>query len=479
MNLGLSILSLARFQFAMTTVFHFFFVPLSIGLALVVAIMETVYVVKKDIMYKHMAQFWGRIFLLSFAVGVVTGIIQEFQFGMNWSDYSRFMGDIFGAPLAIEALVAFFMESTFIGLWMFGWDRFNAKLHCAFIWLTSIGTMISAMWILAANSFMQNPVGFMINTKTGRAQMTSFAAVVKNEQLWYELPHVLFGAFVTGSFVVAGMAAFALLKKKNVTFFLKSIKVSLIVGLVASIGVIGMGDLQTRYIIKEQPMKFAATEGLYKDSGSPASWAVIEGMDTKNHKANWSIEIPYVLDILSYHKLSGNVKGQNTLNKELHAKYDKKFGKNMNYYVPTKTLFWSFRVMTVAGGLFALIAIIGLYFNRAKSTLIERQRWFLWVLGICTFLPFAANTAGWLITELGRYPWVVYGLLTIADAVSPNVSVASLLISNIVYFCLFSGLGIVMIVLSRRALHQGPDDLLQASDDAPYDPYGKEAFSHE
>ena len=158
MNLGLSILSLARFQFAMTTVFHFFFVPLSIGLALVVAIMETVYVVKKDIMYKHMAQFWGRIFLLSFAVGVVTGIIQEFQFGMNWSDYSRFMGDIFGAPLAIEALVAFFMESTFIGLWMFGWDRFNAKLHCAFIWLTSIGTMISAMWILAANSFMQNPV---------------------------------------------------------------------------------------------------------------------------------------------------------------------------------------------------------------------------------------------------------------------------------------------------------------------------------
>ena len=309
--------------------------------------------------------------------------------------------------------------------------------------------------------------------------MTSFAAVVKNEQLWYELPHVLFGAFVTGSFVVAGMAAFALLKKKNVTFFRKSIKVSLIVGLVASIGVIGMGDLQTRYIIKEQPMKFAATEGLYKDSGSPASWAVIEGMDTKNHKANWSIEIPYVLDILSYHKLSGNVKGQNTLNKELHAKYDKKFGKDMNYYVPTKTLFWSFRVMTVAGGLFALIAIIGLYFNRAKSTLIERQRWFLWVLGICTFLPFAANTAGWLITELGRYPWVVYGLLTIADAVSPNVSVASLLISNIVYFCLFSGLGIVMIVLSRRALHQGPDDLLQASDDAPYDPYGKEAFSHE
>ena len=351
MNLGLSILSLARFQFAMTTVFHFFFVPLSIGLALVVAIMETVYVVKKDIMYKHMAQFWGRIFLLSFAVGVVTGIIQEFQFGMNWSDYSRFMGDIFGAPLAIEALVAFFMESTFIGLWMFGWDRFNAKLHCAFIWLTSIGTMISAMWILAANSFMQNPVGFMINTKTGRAQMTSFAAVVKNEQLWYELPHVLFGAFVTGSFVVAGMAAFALLKKKNVTFFRKSIKVSLIVGLVASIGVIGMGDLQTRYIIKEQPMKFAATEGLYKDSGSPASWAVIEGMDTKNHKANWSIEIPYVLDILSYHKLSGNVKGQNTLNKELHAKYDKKFGKDMNYYVPTKTLFWSFRVMTVAGEL--------------------------------------------------------------------------------------------------------------------------------
>ena len=194
LNAGLTVLGLSRFQFAMTTVFHFFFVPFSIGLAFVVAVMETMYVAKKDETYKKMAQFWGKMFLYSFAVGVVTGIIQEFQFGMNWSEYSRFMGDIFGAPLAIEALAAFFLESTFIGLWMFTWERFKPGIHALFIWLVAIGSSLSAVWILAANSFMQNPVGFAINKSTGRVVMTSFSAVVKNPQLWLELPHVLMGA---------------------------------------------------------------------------------------------------------------------------------------------------------------------------------------------------------------------------------------------------------------------------------------------
>lgn len=489
--LGLSILSLARFQFAMTTVFHFFFVPFSIGLGFVVAIMETNYVIQKKDIYKKMTQFWGKIFLLSFAVGVVTGIIQEFQFGMNWSQYSRFMGDIFGAPLAIEALAAFFLESTFIGLWMFTWDRFKPVWHCLFIWLTSIGSMLSAVWILAANSFMQDPVGYALKTVNGntKAVMVSFADVVKNPQLWLELPHVLFGAFLTAAFVIAGSSAWRILKGKNIEFWRKSIKISLIVGLVAAIGVTAVGDQQTQYIIKNQPMKFAATEGLYKTTGDHASWAIVEGMDNKDHKVTWSIEIPYVLSMLSYHKPSGAVTGANPLNKQLHKQYDKKFGKNMNYFVPMHTLFYSFRIMSVSAGVFALLAILGLYWNRKKSDQIVRYRWFLYILGLSLWLPFIANTAGWFVTELGRYPWVVYGLLTIADAVSPHVTVGSLLFSNIIYFLLFAGMGAVMIVLSHGVLVAGPDADLQSGygvndedkqdTDESVDPYAKGAFNHE
>lgn len=475
---GLSIVFLARWQFAMTTIFHFFFVPFSIGLGFAVAIMETLYVIKKKDIYKQMTIFWGKIFLLSFAVGVVTGIIQEFQFGMNWSVYSRFMGDIFGAPLAIEALAAFFMESTFIGLWMFTWDRLPAWAHCATIWLTSIGTMVSALWILAANSFMQNPVGYMINKSTGRVNMVSFFDVINNYQLKMELPHVIFGAWATAGIVIAGMSAWALLrnKNKNTEFWRKSIKVSLIIALISSIGVIGAGDLQTQYVLKDQPMKFAATEGVYETTGEHAPWSIIASLNTKEKKTNWSLDVPYALSMLSYHKTTGAVTGMNQASKDLHAKYDKKFGENMNYYVPARTLFWSFRVMSASGAWFALISIVGLYFNRKKSEAIVNRRWFLYIMGLTMWLPFVDNTAGWLITELGRYPWVVYGLLTIADAVSPNVSATSLLITNIGYFAIFACLGGVMIWLSYRELRKGPDDLASL-DQVVIDPYAKEAFS--
>ncbi|MCH4123850.1 MAG: cytochrome ubiquinol oxidase subunit I [Levilactobacillus sp.] len=482
LNLGLDILGLARFQFGMTTVFHFFFVPFSIGLAFVVAVMETMYAIKGDEDYKKMAQFWGKMFLYSFAVGVVTGIIQEFQFGMNWSEYSRFMGDIFGAPLAIEALAAFFMESTFIGMWMFTWGRFNKWVHTLFIWLVMFGSSLSALWILAANSFMQNPLGYIINQQTGHVQMVSFGAVLSNPQLWSEFPHVIFGAFVTASFVVAGCAAWRLLKKDHVTFYRKSLNVALVIGLIFSLGSIASGDIQSRYLINNQPMKFAAMEGLYKDSTNKGEWAAIAGFDNKQHKTTWSVDVPYVLNLLSYHKTTGTIKGMNTINKELHAKYDKKYGNDINYYVPTKTLFWSFRIMSGAGALFALLAIVGLFFNRKKSQLIMSQRWFLYILGLCLWLPFIVNTAGWFITEFGRYPWVVYGLLTIADAVSPNVSVASLLTSNIIYFLMFAGMGVVMIVLCHRTLKAGPD--IENTDgyaagDTDLDPYSKGAFNHD
>lgn len=485
LSIGMSVLSLSRFQFAMTTVFHFFFVPFSIGLAFIVAVMETLYVVKRDETYRRMSQFWGKIFLYSFAVGVVTGIIQEFQFGMNWSEYSRFMGDIFGAPLAIEALAAFFLESTFIGLWMFTWDRFKPGIHALFIWLVAFGSTLSAVWILAANSFMQNPVGFAINTKTGRVVMTNFAQVVTNPQLWLEFPHVIMGAGITASFVIAGASAWRLLKKDHESFYRKSLNVALVIGLIASLGSVAAGDVQTRYLIQNQPMKFAAMEGLYKNSTQKGDWAVVSTFDTKNHQTKSSIEVPYVLNILSYHKLSGTVKGQNAVNRELHATYDKKFGKDMNYYVPTKTLFWSFRIMAVSGGLFILLALVGLFFNRKKASTIMRQRWFLVILGLAMWLPFIVNTTGWFVTEFGRYPWVVYGLLTIADAVSPTSTVGSLLFTNIVYFALFAGLGLVMIILSHRVLKAGPDsvDVSGYASETPEthvtDPFGTEAFNHD
>ena len=262
------IVTLARIQFAMTTVFHFFFVPFSIGLALVVAIMETMYVVKKEERYRKMAKFWGNIFLLSFAVGVVTGIIQEFQFGMNWSDYSRFVGDIFGAPLAVEALLAFFLESTFLGLWIFTWDKMNPKVHVTFIWLVVFGSMMSAFWILVANSFMQHPVGYVINN--GRAEMVDFVAVISNPKVWYEFSHVIMGAFTLGGMAVAGMAAFQLLKKRDISFHKASMRIGLWVTLFGSIGVLLAGDLQMKALIEGQPMKFAAMEGAYEDSDDPA-----------------------------------------------------------------------------------------------------------------------------------------------------------------------------------------------------------------
>ncbi|WEV42398.1 cytochrome ubiquinol oxidase subunit I [Bifidobacterium sp. ESL0682] len=454
----MTVLGLSRFQFAMTTVFHFFFVPLSIGLAFTVAIMETLYVAKRKYVYKRMAQFWGKIFLLSFAVGVVTGIIQEFQFGMNWSNYSRFMGDIFGAPLAIEALLAFFMESTFIGVWMFTWNRFKPGVHVIFIWLTWLGSTLSAIWILAANSFMQNPVGYSIG-KDGHAKMQSFAAIIGNPQLWREFPHVATGALMLGGFVVVGMSAFGFMRKDaDRVFFTRSIRVGAIIALIGSILVIFTGDLQTLEIIKDQPMKFAATEGIYEDLKSPAPWMVVGLMNEAGHKVAAGIEIPGMLSLLAFHKLyGGTIYGMNTLNDQYLAKWGKAHPDIANYYVPTNVLFWSFRFMAAVGFAVLVLSILVLWFTRKSKNTLADSRWKLWILGICTYLPFVGTTGGWLITELGRYPWIVYGLQTIADAVSPTATVPSLLFTNIVYFLLFCLMGGVMIFYSRRVLHQGPE----------------------
>jgi len=471
----MDIVTLARFQFAMTTIFHFFFVPFTIGTGFTVAIMETMYVRSKNELYKKMTKFWGNIFLLSFAVGVVTGIIQEFQFGMNWSDYSRFVGDIFGAPLAIEALLAFFMESTFLGLWIFTWDRMKPKVHLIFIWLTAFASILSAFWILAANSFMQHPVGYTL--KNGRAEMNDFGALLANHQVWYEFSHVIAGAITMGGIIVAGLSAFQLLKKsqKAKAFFKKSLRLGLVISLVGSVAVMAAGDLQMKDLVEQQPMKFAATEGNYKDTGDPAAWTLIAWANEKDHTQAFGVDIPYVLSILAFDKPSGSIKGMNTVNKELTVKYG-----NKNYYPSVNTLFYSFRVMAAFGVLMFLVSALGLFFSRKKKPSLFEHKWMLWILGLTTFTPFMANTAGWLITELGRFPWTVYGLFTMEQSVSPNVSATSLIISNTVYFLLFAGLASVMVYLVIRELHKGPDyEEKKLADEAKInsDPFDKEAFS--
>ena len=473
----MSIVTLARFQFAMTTIFHFFFVPFTIGTALAVAIMELCYVKTNNEEYKKLTKFWGNIMLLSFAVGVVTGIIQEFQFGMNWSDYSRFVGDIFGAPLAVEALLAFFMESTFLGLWMFTWDKVGKKLHATFIWLVVAGSMLSAMWILAANSFMQHPVGYTI--RHGRAEMTDFLALITNSQFFYEYGHVITGAITMGGIIVAGLAAFRLLKKDKLlatttNLYKKSVRLGLVISLIGSISVMGIGDLQMKALLNDQPMKFAAMEGDYKDSGDPAAWTVVAWANEAKHEEVFGVKIPYMLSILSYGKPSGSVKGMDTVNKELTAKYGKR-----NYYPMVNTLFYSFRLMAAFGVLMFLVSALGLFFTRKKNPILYEKKWMLWIMGLTTFAPFLANTFGWMITEFGRYPWTVYGLFTIQQSVSPNVSVTSLLISNTVYFLLFTSLAITMIGLVVRELKKGPEyeeEQLRAVTNASVDPFDKGAF---
>ena len=462
----MDVLDLARIQYAATTIFHFFFVPLSIGLIFIVAIMETLYVVKKQKVYLDMALFWGKIFLLSFAIGVVTGILQEFQFGMNWSEYSRFVGDVFGAPLAIEALLAFFMESTFIGVWLFGRDKLPKWVMAFSAWMVALGTTLSALWILAANSFMQEPVG--IEIINGKAVLTDFTALVTNPQLLVEFPHTVFGAFATGALLVGSVSAYNLLKKRNIDLFGKSFKIAMIVGLISGIGIAFSGHWQAQHLMESQPMKMAASEALWEDSGDPASWAVIADMDTEQMKNNWSIEIPYALSILAYNSLDGSVQGMNTL----QALYEQLYGEGVNYIPHVESVFWSFRIMVALGGVIVLLSLTGLICYVRKT--IHNKPWLLKILIAAVAFPFIANTAGWIMTEIGRQPWTVFGLYTTAQSVSPNVTAGQLLFSTIAFTSAYLVLGIIMVYMSTRVVKKGPYDTPELN--ANVDLLDKEAF---
>jgi cytochrome d ubiquinol oxidase subunit I len=433
-------LTLARMQFAITTVYHFFFVPLTLGLSILVAIMETRYVRTGDETWRRMTRFWGRLFLINFAMGVVTGIVQEFQFGMNWSEYSRFVGDIFGAPLAIEALLAFFLESTFLGIWIFGWDRLSKRLHAAVIWLVAIGANVSAFWILVANSWMQEPVGYTI--RNGRAVMTNFAALVTNPHVWLQFPHVFFAGLTTAGFFMVGIAAFRLWRRdRDPVFFRNSFGMAAITALigVAMVGLIG--HQQGQYMVRTQPMKMASAEALY-NSENPAGLSLLTITKPGTSTPIVDIRIPRLLSLLSYNRLTGEVQGIN----QLQAQYEAQYGPG-NYVPIVPITYWSFRVMVGAGFLMLALAIWG-------TILAVRKRWapgFLmrW-LPLAIALPYLANTSGWLLTELGRQPWIVLGLMKTADGVSVAVSTAEASLSLLAFTVVYAALIIADVYLLAK-----------------------------
>lgn len=439
-------LNLARWQFAATTVYHFFFVPLTLGLSVIVAIMETIYVSTGNVMYKRMTKFWGKLFVINFAMGVVTGIVQEFQFGMNWSEYSRYVGDIFGAPLAIEALLAFFLESTFLGIWLFGWDKLPKRLHAVSIWLVAIGSNVSAFWILVANSFMQSPQGFV--EEGGRLVMNDFGALLTNPNVWVQFPHTVTAGFTTGAFFVLGISAYHLIKKTDKEFFGQSFKLATIFGLVSVLLVITFGHASGQHMVRSQPMKMAAMEALW-ESEDPASYSILSIVDEKNQEDIVSIRIPAVLSFMSYNKFEGEVQGI----KNLQAEYENLYGEG-NYVPPITITYWAFRIMVGSAMLMLLVALVGLFFMWKKRDLQEIK--LLRFVPFIIAFPYLANTTGWILTELGRQPWVVYGYLKTADAVSPNVSSGMLWTSLIGFVLVYGLLMVADIYLLTKYAKAGP-----------------------
>jgi cytochrome d ubiquinol oxidase subunit I len=430
-------------------------VPLSIGLAFFTAIFQTAWYRTQDEGYLRLTKFWGKLFLVNFALGVVTGIVQEFQFGMNWSDYSRFVGDVFGAPLAIEGLAAFFLESTFLGLWIFGWNRLSPRIHLLSIWMVAIGTCISAFFILAANAWMQHPVGYTLNPLTGRAEMTDIMAMFTNPTLWAHFPHTIAAALTTGGMFVLGVSAWHLWRERDVALFRRSAATALVVTLVSAVVVAFSGHLQAQIMTEQQPMKMAAAEALW-DTESGADFSLFAIGDTTDGENIIDISLPNMLSVLATDSWNGTVEGMN----DLQARYEAQYGTGS--YIPIVWIqYWSFRLMTGAG--FAMIAIcaIGLWLLRTDR--LETTRWYLILALPAIALPYLANTLGWIFTEMGRQPWVVYGILRTEDAVSPTVGIALVLTTVVGFTVIYGFLSVVDVILLRRFSRADPP----AADAAP------------
>jgi cytochrome d ubiquinol oxidase subunit I len=475
------VLDIARWQFGIITVYHFLFVPITIGLSAIIAGFETAWVRTDKQEYLRLTKFFGKLFLINFALGVVTGIVQEFQFGMNWSDYSRFVGDIFGAPLAVEGLLAFFLESTFLGLWIFGWDKLPRGMHAATMWLVHIGTLFSSWFILAANSWMQHPVGYRYNPVTGRAELSDFWAVMFNKVQLVTFPHVVLSAYLTGGAFVLGVAAYLYVKEKHAAdrpLYRKAIRIGAAVTLLAGLGVAITGDIQGKIMTEVQPMKMAAAEALYdtEDSCAPFSLFTVGTPDGKTEK--FSVKVPCLLSFLATGSTDGEVEGINQLREQYRQTYGAVPGATYYHagdYVPViPVTYWSFRFMIGLGLFSAFGAALILFVTRGGRT--PTRRWLGWLAISLPFAAVFANSWGWLFTEMGRQPWVVFGLMTTEQGVSPGVSVFEAATSLIVLTLLYAVLAVVEFGLLVKYIKRGADPFEEppspslgsdADDDAP------------
>jgi len=439
---------LARAQFATTSLYHFLFVPLTLGLGPILIVFQTAWYRTKNEQWLKLTHFFGALFLINFAIGVATGLVQEFQFGMNWSVYSKFVGNVFGAPLAIEGLAAFFLESTFLGLWIFGWNRLSPRLHLATLWIAVLGTWLSAYFILVANSFMQDPVGYKI--QNGQAVLTSIWSLLGSHWAYYAFIHTILAGLECGAAVVFGVCCWHFARSRNVDLFRPAAKVALIVLVPVSCLNLWFGSHFGILVTSLQPMKISAAEAQWGDCQQCAfSLFQIGGFTQSDQTPSFSIEIPGLLSYLSTGSFNGKVTGLTELNRQEQQKYGKG-----NYLPPIETIYWSMRGMAYAGSLVALVAIIGAFLLWKRR--LERLKWFLWAGVVTTFLPFVACAFGWCLTEIGRQPWIVQGLLKTADANSPAVSTTWLATSLAVFIVLYIVLLVLDIWLMRRYAGRDP-----------------------
>ena len=447
----MEVLDLARWQFGITTVYHFFFVPLTIGLSVLVASMQTIWWRTGNERWLRLTKFFGKLFLINFAMGIATGIVQEFQFGMNWSDYSRFVGDIFGAPLAIEGLLAFFLESTFLGLWIFGWDRLKPGLHLACIWIAALGTVFSAYFILAANSFMQNPVGYTLNAGEGPRRAHRLRRRADQQGPAGDLPapdrRLLHGRrrLRRGHRAVAHDAA-TLTATRDA--FRPAFRMGAVVLLVAGLGTMISGDFQGKVMTEVQPMKMAAAEGLYEDAG-PAPFSILTLGTLDGSEEVFKLEIPKLLSFLGTGTFDGEVRGIDSLQEE----YEERFGPG-DYKPNIPVTYWTFRLMITTGAL-AMAAGAADALGHPAGPDTDARRWLLRSAIVLPLLPLVANSFGWIFTEMGRQPWVVFGLMPTSSGVSPSTSVAEVATSLIVFTLLYGVLAVIEVKLLLRYVKAG------------------------
>ncbi|OBI54201.1 cytochrome ubiquinol oxidase subunit I [Mycobacterium sp. E796] len=465
----MNVVDISRWQFGITTVYHFIFVPLTIGLAPLLAVMQTVWVATGNTAWYRLTKFFGKLFLINFAIGVATGIVQEFQFGMNWSEYSRFVGDIFGAPLAMEGLFAFFFESTFIGLWIFGWSRLPRLLHLACIWIVAISVNVSAFFIIVANSFMQHPVGAHYNPTTHRAELNSIFALLSNNTALAAFSHTVTGALLTAGTFVAAVSAWWLIRSRNPASALSEadarnlFRPAAILGcwvvLLAAVGLFFTGDRQGKLMFVQQPMKMASAESLCSTESDPNFSILTVGTHNNCDSITRVIEVPYVLPFLAEGKTSGvTLQGVRNIQQD----FEHRFGPN-DYRPNLFVTYWSFRAMIGFLAIPVLFALATLWFTRGDR--VPNQRWFSWFALLTIPTPFLANISGWVFTEMGRQPWIVVPnptgdqqvRFTVHEAVSnhaPGMVVTSLVTFTLVY----AVLAVIWSYLLRRYVAAGPQE---------------------